>query len=91
MTKKTQLNALELGLISPPPTSVEGACLELDKSIDACLTSIRKMRETVKFLKIHLDHPFHVEALDNIDSLIDEALIPYLAEVDKEFREIATT
>jgi hypothetical protein len=89
--KKPQLSLPKLGLISPPPTDVEGACLQLDSSIDMCLNSIKKMRKTVRFLKAHLDHPFHVEALDNIDSLIDEALIPYLAEVDQEFRVIATT
>ena len=49
------------------------------------------MRKVVKFLRTKLGHPLHKLALDNIDGLIDEALIPYLDEVDKEFREIAAT
>ena len=49
------------------------------------------MRKAVAYLRKYMDHPFHTEAFDNIDGLIDEALIPYLADVDKEFREIAPT
>ena len=78
-------------LIAPPVTNVEGACLKLDIAIDKAVISIKEMRKAVKFLRTKLDHPFHVEALHNIDGLIDEALIPYLAEVDKEFRIIAAT
>ena len=87
----SQVNVPKLGLIVPPPTDVEGACLRLDTAIDGCVLSIRGMRKAVKFLRTKLEHPFHIEAMDNIDGFIDEALIPYLAEVDKEFREIAAT
>jgi len=89
--QKQQTDLPKLGLIAPPPTDVEGALLSLDSTINGCLMNIRKMREAVKCLRKHLEHPFHIEALDNIDGLIDEALMPYLAEVDKEFREIVTT
>ena len=91
---KNQENPLslpKLELIAPPSTSIEEACLNLDVAIDGCIINIKKIRKSVKFLKKHLEHPFHVEALDNITGLIDEALIPYLAELDKEFRVIATT
>jgi len=92
-TKNPEMNpiveAQKLGLISAPPTSLESGWTQLDDSIDKCLIGIKQMRTSVKFLQRYLDHPFHVEALENIEGLIEEALIPYLAEVDKEFREIA--
>lgn len=84
--KKSPL--VEAGLIAPL-TTVESGWNQLDSSIETCVRGVKEMRKSVAFLKKFLDHPFHVEALDNIDGLIDEALIPYLAEIDKEFRQIA--
>ena len=83
------VEANKLGLITIPPSSIEEAQLKLDTAIDRCCTCIKQMRESIKFLSGILEHPFHVEALDNMNGIIDEALIPYLAEMDKEFREIA--
>jgi hypothetical protein len=85
------VEAQKLGLITAPPTSLESGWRQLDDSIDKCLKSLKQMRGSAKFLRKYMDHPFHVEALDNIDSLIDEALIPYLAEVDREFRNVVPT
>ena len=90
-TNKTQIETPKLGLIVPSPTDVEEACLRLDSAIDKAVVSVKEMRKVVKFLRTKLGHPLHKLALDNIDGLIDEALIPYLDEVDKEFREIAAT
>jgi len=78
----------ELKLITDPPSVVEEACLKLDTAIDKCLSSIRDMKRNVSILKKIMDHPFHTEALDNITGLLDEALIPYLDDIDKEFRNI---
>jgi hypothetical protein len=63
----------------------------MDSAIDKAVISVIEMRKTVKFLRTKLEHPLHKLALDNIDGLIDEALIPYLDEVDQEFRQIAVT
>jgi len=90
MTQETK-NEKPLSLIVPPPTKVEDACLKLDSALDRAVNSVKEIRAAVKYLRTMLDHPFHVEALANIDGLLDEALIPYLAEVDKEFRNIAAT
>lgn len=79
----------ELQLITSADSEAAATCLKLDTCIDKCLSSIKGMKEAVTFLKTVMDHPFHVEALQNIDGLIDEALIPYLDEIDKEFRNIA--
>lgn len=83
--------AQKLGLITAAPTSLEIGWDKLDTSIGNCLKNIKQMRSSVTYLKKYMDHPFHIEAFDNIEGLIDEALIPYLAEVDKEFRNIAPT
>ncbi len=91
MTDKTQIESPKLGLIVPHSTPEEAACLRLDSAIDKAVVSVKEMRKAVKFLRTRLGHPLHKLALDNIDGLIDEALIPYLDEVDKEFREIAAT
>ena len=81
----------KLGLIVPPPTNVEEACLRLDSAIDKAVISVKEMRKAVKFLQGVLEHPLQKEALTNIDGLLDEALIPYLDEIDHEFRYIAAT
>ncbi len=83
--------ARELGLITAPPTTLEHGWAQLDESIGLCVKSVKQMRKAVTFLRKYMDHPFHIEAFDNIDGLIDEALIPYLADIDKEFQEIAPT
>lgn len=89
--KSPLIEAQRLGLITAPPTSLEIGWDKLDNSINNCVKNIKQMRMSVRFLKKHMDHPFHIEAFNNIESLIDEALIPYLADVDKEFRNIAPT
>jgi len=89
--RKPLIEAQQLGLITAPPTSLEMGWDKLDKSISDCLKSIKQMRLSVRYLKKYMDHPFHIEAFNNIEGLIDEALIPYLAEVDQEFRNIAPT
>ena len=81
----------ELGHIVPPSTDVEEACLRLDSALDKVVIGIKEIRKAVKFLRTKLEHPLHKVALNNIDGLIDEALIPYLGEVDQEFRQIAAT
>lgn len=78
-----------LNLIEPASTPIEAACLELDVSIDKCLFSLKQMRASLLYLKEHLEHPLQLEALNNIESLIDEAMIPYLAEICGEFNYIA--
>lgn len=91
--KKQEMDPLaeaqKLGLITAPPTSLEKGWTQLDDAINKCLLSIKQMQKATTYLKKYLDHPFHVESIENIDGLIDEALIPYLAEVDQEFRTIA--
>lgn len=78
----------QLELITVEAVVAEAACLNLDMSIDKCLSGVKQMKKAIEELKSLLEHPFQVEALNNIDGIIDEALIPYLEEVDKEFRNI---
>ena len=78
-------------LIVPPYTLVESACIDLDVGIDKCLASIQQMLTSVEYLKIHLEHPLQVEALNNIEGLINEAMMPYLGDIHNEFKYIADT
>ena len=86
-----EVKAEDSKLIAPPSTLVESACLDLDVGIDKCLSSIKQMRKSVEFLKKHLEHPLQVEALDNIEGLINEAMMPYLGDIHNEFKYIADT
>ena len=79
----------EPNLIVPAATPVEAACLDLDAAIDTCLAGIKQMAAAVEFLKPHLEHPIQQEALNNIEGLINEAMIPYLSDIDTEFKYIA--
>ena len=64
-TSQQQIEPPKLGLIVPPPTDVEEACLRLDTALDKVIVGIKEMRKAVKFLRTKLEHPFHMEALDN--------------------------
>jgi hypothetical protein len=68
---------------------MEAACLDLDSSIDTCLAGITQMRKSVEFIKKHLENPVQLEALSNIEGLINEAMIPYLSDINDEFKYIA--
>jgi len=76
-------------LIVPASTPVEAACLDLDSAIDTCLAGITQMRKSLEFLKLHLEHPLQLEALNNIEGVIDEAMLPYLSDINDEFKYIA--
>jgi hypothetical protein len=78
----------DLQLITAPPTEEEAMMLNLDASIDKCLSSIKEMKKGIDALDNRLEHPFHKEALANMNALIDEALVPYLDQLDKEFKVI---
>ena len=78
-------------LIAPSSTPTEAACLDLDVGIDKCLSGIQQMLVSVEYLKVHLEHPLQVEALSNIEGLINEAMIPYLGDIHNEFKYIADT
>jgi hypothetical protein len=84
-----EVNTQEPKLIVPASTPVEAACLDLDAAIDTCLAGIQQMQYAVKFLKEHLENPIQLEALNNIEGLIDEAMLPYLSDIDDEFKYIA--
>lgn len=82
------MKSKELGYIRPPPPDEQAACLRLDTAIDKCLSAIKEMKDTVEFLSKALEHPFQLEALGNINDLLDEAMVPYLDQIDKEFKNV---
>lgn len=89
MEPPKEVSEKPLNLIEPPSTPVEAACLDLDVSIDKCLASLKQMRASLLYLKERFEHPLQVEALNNIEGLLNEAMIPYLSEIHDEFKYIA--
>ena len=77
------------GFITAAPSSFETSLLNLDSSIHVTLSGIKQMENSVKNLQSMELHPTYAQVVREIDGLIQEALIPYLDQVDQEFRKIA--